>query len=145
MRPGFYTRKSIGYVVVAVFDLSASMRPGFYTRKSFRRASTLVSIRRGFNEAGILHPEKHQWAIRDGSILPASMRPGFYTRKSKLPTIFLRSAIRSFNEAGILHPEKLTCAARPDVVGRSFNEAGILHPEKPLDDQSAETLHGLLQ
>ena len=39
-------------------------------------------ILNGFNEAGILHPEKPRFRRFPGSSGKASMRPGFYTRKS---------------------------------------------------------------
>ena len=60
MRPGFYTRKSIRGSALARAWRKASMRPGFYTRKS--RISQVESLHttRGFNEAGILHPEKRR-------------------------------------------------------------------------------------
>ena len=58
MRPGFYTRKSGALADVALFVSLASMRPGFYTRKSAALVKRAIDMPIGFNEAGILHPEK---------------------------------------------------------------------------------------
>ena len=82
MRPGFYTRKSprIGKLDIVVG--LASMRPGFYTRKSCASLFPLGRARQGFNEAGILHPEKRRVHLQGPRPARASMRPGFYTRKS---------------------------------------------------------------
>ena len=91
----------------------------------------------GFNEAGILHPEKRSGAEEHLYRTFASMRPGFYTRKSIIDWGCTIAECPRFNEAGILHPEKRT--ARPHQALRclGFNEAGILHPEKlgPASDQ----------
>ena len=61
----------------------------------------------GFNEAGILHPEKRR------------------------PFQCATPRRRCFNEAGILHPEKPGGRMQGPPPPMSFNEAGILHPEKP--------------
>ena len=112
MRPGFYTRKSKAGRRPVPLSVWASMRPGFYTRKS-AIASILGAPTtgwRGFNEAGILHPEKPH------------LRRGMQ-RKNRRGT--------RFNEAGILHPEKRGAESPQDGYCTGFNEAGILHPEKP--------------
>ena len=61
------------------------MRPGFYTRKSWPCLRCKHTDMLGFNEAGILHPEKLSvWHCAHGPL-------------------------QRFNEAGILHPEKRPC------------------------------------
>ena len=108
----------------------------------------------GFNEAGILHPEKHVMSVNELKDEIASMRPGFYTRKSAAivavavkttiasmrPGFYTRKS-RSVRRAGA---QSQRASMRPGFYTRKswlaghlvppdpdrFNEAGILHPEK---------------